>query len=175
MADEKIPKPGGTDGNEEWREVTSGYERGDGHKEGPYATVSKGGAVECGVEATALAEEIARERGLARHQWVLALRAGEKKGQVGCIPIPAEQATRATATVRWYEKTGSPRAAWHIGGVFKDYPTLRPKGTVKCLVSRATAPDGQPMLVLPVKAGISTQTATRDDGTPGSQAAATEE
>ncbi len=156
---------------EGWGDVTSGYERGDSHKEGSYITVSKHGAVDTSVEATDLILESARSRNLAMHTFVLSLKANEKTGQIAGIPIPVEQATKATPAIRWIEGSGSPTAAWHMGGLLKDYPTLRPKGTVRCPVSLATGPDGLPVLLIPIKAGVSTRTVPREE-TPGSQTAA---
>lgn len=177
MAEELDPKPEGDEEIDEWGLVESSHERGDSQKSGPYVKVSKNGYVEAMVEATAMTDAIARSRDLAPHRWVLELRGNEKKSQVGCIPIPIEQARPGSVAVRRYEGKGSPRIAFHIGGVFTDYPSMRLKADIKCPIAQGTAPDGRPMLVIPLKAKLSTQTTTRQSGaeSPGSESAAGED
>lgn len=159
---------------DEWGKVQSSWERGDGQKEGPFVAVSKKGAVQAAVEASEMLSRIVEARGLAPHTWVLDFRGNPKRGQVACIPIATAGAPRSAASVRWSKRQGSPRASWHIGGVFKDYPDLAPKSDVKCAVVEATGPDGLPVLIIPVKVGLGTGTGGKEGGTPGSQAAASE-
>ncbi len=161
MADEPIPQPDADD-DDEWQEVTSSYHRGESLRRGAFVRVSKYGAVEATVSATELVEEIATERGLTRSEWVFALRASVKKGQVACIPVPVAEAPRGAVQPRWYQGKSSVRSAWHIGGVFKDYPALQRNGEVKCLVTRGTGPDGGPALIIPVGAGLDTKTVSGD-------------
>lgn len=174
MADDKGFKPEENNWSEGWKKITEGYERGDALKEGPYVHVSKAGALEAGAEATAMAIEAAQARGYGQYQWAFDFIANEEKGQIACIPIPMGQASKESAPVRWYEGKGSPRAAWHVGGVFKQCRSLQPKSDVKCYLTKVTGPDGLPVLIIPIKANLSTQTSTGDE-TPGSQAAASEE
>jgi hypothetical protein len=174
MADDMDSKMKGWEG---WGDVQSGWQRGDGQREGAFVTVSKKGAVDASAETSQLLLEVAVERGLNKNGFVLDFKASVAKGQIACIPIPVQAATRSSAQVRWYEAAGlsTPRASFHVGGVFKDYPQLIPPSTVKCVVAKVIAPDGLPILVIPVKVGLGTQTTTRDDGSPGSQAAATKD
>lgn len=178
MAEEKnsaVPGGGG------WERVTSGYRRGDALQDGPWVTVAKSGATEAGTEATTMALEVAEDRGFGQHGWAFDFYANVKMGQVACVPIPLEEATKASGLVRWYDGKGSPRAAWHLGGVFKDYRELRPKSKVKCQVFKGTGPGGLPCLIIPVQTNLGTQTGSREGdktqsgATPGSQAAAGEE
>lgn len=175
MADEKVPKNPGNKGPDGWGKVTSGYQRGDATKVGPYISISKNGAVEALVDATALAEEVAGDRGLSRHQWAWDFRVNPQTGQVAHIPISAAEATKGSAGIRWYEGKGSPTASWHIGGVFKDYPALALTSDVKVVVTKAIGPDGLPVLVVPFNLGLSTQTNPRGGETPGRESAAGEE
>lgn len=161
MAEEQLPKRPATNVDDEWQPVTSHWQRGDALKDGPYATLSRNGALLGTVEATARLERAAAARGLARHHYVLVFRANVKKGQVGCIPTAVADAEQGAAGIRWYEGKGSARAAFHIGGVFKDHPTLALKSDVRCTVNIATAPDGLPMLVIPIQAALDRTTSTR--------------
>lgn len=174
MAEEdKVPANPAEDEADDWQRSTSGHERGDTQTEGPWANISRSGALEAGTEATALALEVARARGFSQYDWAWDFYGSAKLGQVQGVPIALDKATKGSCLVRWYKGKGSPRAAWHLGGVFKDFPDLRPKSGVRCRVTIGTGRDGLPVLIIPVKANLSTQTTSRT--TPGSQAAAGEE
>lgn len=174
--DERIPMPPESDGENDWERSTSGYERGDALKEGPWVKVSRNGAVEAGSEATAMALDVARARGFSQYDWAFDFFGSVTRGQILGVPIPLNQATKGSCLVRWYQGKGSPRASWHLGGVFKDFKDLRPKSDVKCRVTKGIGSDGIPVLIIPVKATLSTQTTSRNSGdpTPGSQSAAGE-
>lgn len=161
---------------DDWQRSTSGYERGDALKEGPWVKIKRTGSTEAGAEATAMALEVARKRGLGQYDWAFDFFGSNARGQIRGVPIPLNQATKGSCLVRWFEGKGSPRASWHMGGVFKDFKGLRPKSEVRCRVTIATGPDGLPVLVIPIKAALSTQSSSRSGGgeTPGSQAAAGE-
>ncbi|MFZ5825498.1 MAG: hypothetical protein ACOY94_14450 [Bacillota bacterium] len=168
--------PNGNGANNGWKDVVSGYQRGDANKVGAYVTVTKHGAVEAPVEPTAMLLQCIRERGLAKTRCLLQFKANTDLGQVAAIPIPTKAGTPASGQINWSRGKGSPRASFHIGGVFKDYPELAPIGEVRCQVDIDTAPDGLPMLIIAVKAGVGTQTTSNSGShpnpTPGAQAAA---
>lgn len=155
-----------------WETVDESYEVADARKDGAMASVSKHGAVRGNVEASALLEEIAEERGLPPKQYLLEITTRVKQGQVGGIPREVADAPAGSVAVRWYEGKGSPRASFHIGAAFKKHPKLAPSGrTVKALVTKGTASDGKPLLIIAVKAGLSTLTTTRkeDDSSADTQ------
>lgn len=159
---DELEKKSLTDSAIEWLDVTSNHTPGDANRLGPYLSISKNGAAEALVDSTALIEQVARARGLHRHQYVLHPKAGVAQGIVGCIPIPLEKGTTSSISLRWVLNEGSPRVAFHIGGVFKDYPELALSGDIKCIISKGTAPDGLPMLLIPVKAVLNTHTTHRN-------------
>lgn len=162
---------------DDWKRSTSGYERGDALKEGPWVKIARTGATEAGTEATAMALQVAKGRGFGQYDWAFDFYGSESKGQIRGVPIPLDKAIEGSCLVRWHLGKGSPRATWHMGGVFKDFKGLRPKSEVKCRVTIGTGRDGLPVLIIPVKATLSTQSTARENGgaTPGSQAAAGEE
>lgn len=181
MADDKVSKNPQESGSPIWVKATVGYERGDGQLEGTYVNASKAGAIEAGVEATALALDMAEELGLPQHSWAFDFYGDTASGQVACVFISLDKATRASGQVRFYEGKGSPRSAWHIGGLLKQHRSLRPKTDVRCAVTRGTGPGGVPALIIPLRSGVAVQTTRRkgegepeNPATPGNQAAAGE-
>jgi hypothetical protein len=51
----------------------------------------------------------------------------------------------------------------HLGGVFAEYPTMRPVSKRDCEVWRETDAKGRPCMVISLKTALSTRTTTRSD------------
>jgi len=165
MAEEPIYRAEAED--DEWREVTAEYRTGNSNKHAAQVRLSRGGAVEGNVGATELLEQIAADRGLPPREWALSFQARLRMGQVACTPIPLPEAGKGTGGVRWHKGKGSDRAGWHIGGVFAQFPELRPSSEQCCLVTRGTGRDGGPTLIILLGAGFPVRRGSRGAGAEG--------
>lgn len=161
--EEDIRRSGGSD----WEDVTSSHEPGLLQREGMFAIVAPGGHVRLSVETTEKYLDIARMRGCDLKQHLLRLRANKKTGQMGCHATM--QPGAGVTTPRQYTKKGTTWITFLATGLFRQYPELRPKRKVKCVVTVETAPDGLPMLGIAVKAGTRTGIGTGSSGSTKSK------
>lgn len=158
MADKPGPAPQGDDG---WEEISSGHNRSSIQSQGRWATVTRKGAVTCGVETTAVLDRYAQMRSLIPAEgYQVDFRVNRATLQVGVYPTakPSKTATTASRT----RKKGSPTIHFLMSGVFREVPELAPPGKVRCIIGTATAPDGLPMITIAPLSGTTVVTGSRD-------------
>lgn len=159
----------GSNADPVWEKAAFGAGQGNVWRPDPIVVVSRNGAIRANVEATAIALDIAKERGLGLHECSFDLYGSAALGLVACVPIPLDQATPVSVPVRLQVRKKSTRARWHLGGLLKTIPSLRTKADVKCSVTRGTGPDNLPALIISLRAEVPTLRSSRQAGAESSE------
>jgi hypothetical protein len=166
MDDKPGPAPQGNDG---WEEISSGQNRSNIQSQGRWATVTRKGAVTCGVETTAVMDRFAQMRSLIPAEgYQVDFRVNKATLEVGVYPTA--KSSKSSTTASRTQKKGSPTIHFLMSGVFREVPELAPPGKVRCIIGTATAPDGLPMITIAPLSGTTVVTGSRDTAESGGDA-----
>lgn len=168
MAESGVPKKKG------FKKVTKSFKvQGGARRERSTVMLNQSGKTIGNAETTDLVVRHAIVRGVdPKGDFLMDMGTDEEREVVAIWPTL--EATPGTTTIRRYKNDSA--CSFHIGAALEQSPTLRPLlKRSKCVVFEELDENNLPVLIIPTKTGKAKNTASRDDGTPGSQAAASED
>jgi len=143
----------------QFKRVTRKYDVKNGARtKAAHVVVRVTGLTRASLLATRLADHLAVEAGLDPERYHLYFEADEKLGIVGGFACDATEP--GAMPVRRSDDGKS--ISFHLGGVFEDYPDLRPSGRRNCAVTRSVDQKGRPYLLIALGTSLSTRTTRRN-------------
>jgi hypothetical protein len=154
-----VPNPGK---GRKLKKVTTSYQvQGGANKEPAGITIWKSGRALTNVDCADLLIPLVKQAGGDSNRFMVDFGV-DKENQVIGVSIASPNTPGAMpAQPSGHEKTIS----FHLGGVFKDYPDLRPVGKRQYMVSLEPDDEGTMCLMIHLKSGVMKRTGTRGDGT----------
>lgn len=130
--------------------VTSTYKvSGEALRDDPSITVYPTGRGVCNRGATEIMDGVANT---SADSYLVKFGVDEETRTLA-VYIASSQ-DKGAMRIRRYSGKGGTRISFHMGGVFKEYPKLRPSSSMDYLVAVDTDDDGTPYMEIGIQAGL---------------------
>jgi hypothetical protein len=158
-----VPKSTSVKGRKLKKVTTAYHVQGGAAREPASVTIWKSGRSITNVEGGELLIALVTAAGQDPKRFLLSPGVDSENSVVGVAVVPSGVAGAITARPVGDERN----IVLHLGGVFKEYPQLRPVGKRQYMVAVEPDEDGVMCLMIDLKSGIMKRAGTRGDGSNG--------